>query len=123
MNPPPSAATTADVLYASDLHGHTGLYRELIETAWAIRARALVLGGDLAPHADVATQTRFYTEFLIPWIRKYHAKPGSADIYYIAGNDDWKASLSVIEAARIDRLHSLHGRVFPFLDGTRIAGL
>jgi len=122
MSPPPSS-TTADVLYTSDLHGHTGLYRELIDTAWTIRARALVLGGDLAPHADVSSQTRFYTEFLVPLIREYHAKPGSADIYYIAGNDDWKASLSAIEEARLGRLHDLHGRVLPLLDGARIAGL
>jgi len=120
---PPQSSTTADVLYASDLHGHTGLYRELLEIAWTIRARALVLGGDLAPHADVRSQTRFFTEFLVPLIREYHARPESADIYYIAGNDDWKASLSAIEAARLERVHDLHGRVIPFLDGARIAGL
>ena len=119
----PAQEPSADVLYTSDLHGHTGLYRELIETAWNLRARALILGGDLAPHADVPAQTRFYAEFLVPWIREYHAKPGSADIYYIAGNDDWKASLSALETARLPRLHDVHGRVLPFLDGTRIAGL
>ena len=118
---PPS--TTADVIYASDLHGHTGLYRELLETARDLQVRALVLGGDLAPHADVASQTRFYAEFLVPFLREYHAKPGSADIYYIAGNDDWKAALSALEVARLPRVHDLHGRVLPFLDGSRIAGL
>lgn len=122
MNPPPTSMT-ADVLYASDLHGHPGLYRELIDTAWDLRARALILGGDLAPHADVPSQTRFYAEFLVPFLREYHARPGSADVYYIAGNDDWKASLLALEAAQLPRLHDLHGRVLPFLDGTRIAGL
>ena len=62
--------TTADVLYTSDLHGHTGLYRELIETAWRVRARAVILGGDLAPHADVAAQRKFYAEFFLPMVRE-----------------------------------------------------
>ena len=115
--------TTADVLYASDLHGHTGLYRELIETAWRVRARAVVLGGDLAPHADVAAQRRFYAEFFLPLVREYLAKPGSADLYYVPGNDDWKASLTVLEESGVARLHPLHGRAMPFVPGGWIAGL
>ena len=89
----------ADVLYASDLHGHEGLYLEFFETAWRLRARAAILGGDLAPHADVAAQRKFYSEFFVPMAREYFGKPGAADLYYIAGNDDWKASMSVVEEA------------------------
>jgi Icc-related predicted phosphoesterase len=114
---------TADVLYASDLHGHEGLYLEFFETAWRLRARAAILGGDLAPHADVAAQRRFYSEFVVPLVREYLTKPGAADLYYIAGNDDWKASLSVVEEARIERLRYIHGCAVPFLESTWIAGL
>ena len=111
MSDPRADHTTADVLYASDLHGHQGLYRELTETAWRLRVRAIVLGGDLAPHAEVAAQRRFYAEFLVPLVREYIAKPGSADLFYIPGNDDWKASLSVIP----DRTSwsRVHGGEFP----------
>ncbi len=123
MSDPRAAHVTADVLYTSDLHGHTGLYRELVETAWRLRVRAIILGGDLAPHADVATQRRFFTEFLLPMVREYLAKPGAADLYYIAGNDDWKASFATLEEAAVDRLSHIHGRVVPFLEGTWLAGL
>jgi uncharacterized protein len=115
--------TTADVLYASDLHGHQGLYRELIETAWRLRVRAIILGGDLAPHADVAAQRRFYSEFLLPTIREYLGKPAAADLYYVPGNDDWKASLSILEEAGLERFRDIHGRAVPFLDDSWVAGL
>ena len=118
-----SVHVTADVLYASDLHGQRGLYLDFFEMAWRTRARAAILGGDLAPHSDVTTQRKFYSEFFLPLVREYLSKPGSADLYYIAGNDDWKASLTVVEEAGIDRLCYIHGRSVEFLDGTWIAGL
>jgi Icc-related predicted phosphoesterase len=71
----------------------------------------------------VAAQRKFYTEFFLPLVREYLGKPGAADLYYIAGNDDWKASLSVLEEAGIERLRHIHGRAVPFLDGAWIAGL
>ncbi|HKO21976.1 MAG TPA: hypothetical protein VJX91_04920, partial [Candidatus Eisenbacteria bacterium] len=118
-----SEHTTADVLYASDLHGHTGLYRELLETAWRLRVRAVILGGDLAPHADVAAQRRFYEEVLVPLLRDYRGKPGAAEIFHIPGNDDWKASLTPLLESSLPGMHAIHGRVVPFLDHGFIAGL
>ena len=82
----------ADVLYTSDLHGHEPLYREALEAARQHRVRAIVLGGDLAPHADPPQQATFYRSFLLPLLREYFAEPGSADVAYIFGNDDWKTS-------------------------------
>ncbi len=123
MSDPRSDHTTADVLYASDLHGHTGLYRELFETAWRLRVRALILGGDLAPHTDVATQRRFYEEVLVPLLREYRSKPGAAEIFHIPGNDDWKASLPPLLDAGLGGTHAIHGRVVPFLEYGWVAGL
>jgi len=112
----------ADVLYTSDLHGSEPHYAELFRLARRLEARALILGGDLAPHGDVATQRRFIARVLLPQIRAF-LQEREADLYYIFGNDDWKASLPEIEGAGIERLHHIHGRVVPFLDGTWIAGL
>jgi len=113
----------ADVLYTSDLHGHMGLYREALDVARHYRVRAVVLGGDLAPHADPPQQSKFYRSFLLPLLREYLAEPGSADITYIFGNDDWKTSGEVLAGAGLERLRHAHGQVVPFLDGTHIAGL
>jgi Icc-related predicted phosphoesterase len=118
-----SSRPEADVLYTSDLHGHPGLYREALDVARHYRVRAIVLGGDLAPHADPPQQEKFYRSFLLPLLRDYLAEAGSADITYIFGNDDWKTSGELLEAAGLDRLRDAHLRVLPFLDGTHIAGL
>jgi uncharacterized protein len=113
----------ADVLFTSDLHGSEPLYRETFTLATRLGARALLLGGDLAPHGDVAGQRRFFRGFFLPAVRRFlDERPGAA-IYFIFGNDDWLASMSEIERAGIARLHHIHGRVVPFLDGAWIAGL
>lgn len=119
MSPRPEA----DVLYTSDLHGHEPLYRETLEVARHYRVRAIVLGGDLAPHADPPVQAKFYRAFLLPLLREYFAEPGSADVTYIFGNDDWKTSGELLAAAGLARLRHAHGQVLPFLDGAYLAGL
>lgn len=112
-----------DVLYTSDLHGSRALFEEAFRLADRLGVRALLLGGDLAPHADVEAQRRFYADFLIPLLRDYRAGAGSADVYYIFGNDDWKASGDLLETSGIERFVHVHGLVIPFLDGTLLAGL
>ncbi|HEX7077268.1 MAG TPA: metallophosphoesterase [Candidatus Eisenbacteria bacterium] len=126
MNPPDrisAADLPPDVLYTSDLHGSRPLYEEALDLARRRRVRALLLGGDLAPHTDVEGQNRFYDDFLIPLLRAYRREDGSADIYYIFGNDDWLASGARFEDCGIERCEHVHGRVVPFLGGTFLAGL
>ena len=118
-----STRPEADVLYTSDLHGHEPLYREALDVARHYRVRAIILGGDLAPHADPPEQAKFYRSFLLPLFREYFAEPGSADVTYIFGNDDWKTSGDLLLTAGLERLHDAHGRILPFLDGTHLAGL
>ena len=119
MSPRPEA----DVLFAADLHGHEPLYREALEVARHYRVRAIVLGGDLAPHAEPPQQTKFYRSVLLPLLREYLAEPGSADVTYVLGNDDWKTSGELLIGAGLERLRHAHGQVLPFLDGTHLAGL
>lgn len=113
----------ADVLHASDLHGSESLYREMLEMARRLEVRALLLGGDLAPHGDVATQRSFFRSFFLHRIREFLADRPEVRIYYVFGNDDWAAGLSEIEGTSLDRVQHIHSRVVPFLDGAWIAGL
>jgi len=119
----PAAAPSADVLYTADLHGDRELYRETLALARSLRVRAIVLGGDLAPHATVVEQAAFFHEFLVPLVREYREESASADLFYVMGNDDWSANLRILTRSGIQGFHHLHGAVLPFLGGSWIAGM
>ncbi|HLQ67286.1 MAG TPA: hypothetical protein VK123_08660, partial [Candidatus Limnocylindrales bacterium] len=120
MPPDPS---DPDVLYTSDLHGSRTHYEEAFRLAEALGVRAVVLGGDLSPMGDPATQGSFHESFLVPFLRDFLGRPGAPEVFAILGNVDWRANESLLLDARIPRFHYLHSRVAPFLDGALIAGL
>ena len=113
----------ADILYTADLHGSRELYPETLLLARKLEARAIVIGGDLAPHATVGEQAAFFREFMIPLLREYREEPGAADIFYVLGNDDWSANLKALTGSGIQGFHHVHGVVRPLLGGAWIAGL
>jgi len=111
-----------DVLYTSDLHGSRSHYEEAFRAGAALGVRAVVLGGDLAPMGDPPKQLEFFDTFLIPFLRERLGAPDAPEVHYIFGNGDWRANEACLEEAAIPKLHYLHGRAAPFLDGTWIAG-
>jgi len=113
----------ADVLYTSDLHGNLSLYEEMFALARELAARTIILGGDLAPHAAVRDQRIFFEESLLPLLREYRSEIGSADIFYILGNDDWLANLPLLTEQGIERFHHIHGAVRPLAESVWVAGL
>jgi uncharacterized protein len=123
MSEPAPSESGCDVLYTSDLHGNRTLYEEALGLARKLKARALVLGGDLAPHSEVQAQRDFFADFFIPLIRRYREEPAAAEVYYIFGNDDWRANLPLVTKSGIPGFHYIHGHVRPFLADTWIAGL
>jgi Icc-related predicted phosphoesterase len=119
----PSSGMRADVLYTADLHGSRELYLEAFTLARTLGVRAVILGGDLAPHATVVEQRGFFHEFLIPLLREYRQEAASADLFYIMGNDDWRANLPLLVGAGIERCHHIHCLVRPFQGSFWIAGM
>lgn len=100
-------------VYASDLHGNTRAYDAL----FAMKADAVVLGGDLLPHPRGAgaqlidVQREFVERYLA---KKLQSRP----CFWLFGNDDWGALFPLLEGKGTP----IHGRAVPFLDGTSIAG-
>src|SRR5690242_337214 len=48
---PPRSLPLPDWFFTSDLHGQGALYEQLVALAAARQPRAVLIGGDLAPHA------------------------------------------------------------------------
>lgn len=111
--------------YTSDLHGQGALYEQLVAIVAAHRPRALLLGGDLAPHGTgedgVRRQRVFLQGFFVEFARRVQeADPGLA-LLVLMGNDDWSANMDVLEAHDGALWSVLHGRAVE-VDGVRVAG-
>ncbi len=113
-------------LFTSDLHGQTSLYEQLVAIAAAHHPRAVLIGGDLCPHAggtDGLERQRLFLEgFLVEFARRILEASAGLELLLMMGNDDWAGNDDVL--ARYDgRLwRVLHDRVVA-VDGVSVAGL
>ena len=116
----------SDWFFTSDLHGQGALYEQLVAIAAARRPRAVLIGGDLAPHGagaeGVAHQRVFLEGFLVEFARRLREAASDTDLLLLMGNDDWAANHDCLERYDGDLWRLLHDRVVS-VDGTRVAGL
>src|SRR6185436_15672402 len=82
----------AEWFFTSDLHGSGELYEQVMSLAAARRPRAVILGGDLAPHgtgaAGVGHQRVFLEGFLVEFARRLREAAPGAELLLMMGNDD-----------------------------------
>ena len=116
----------AEWFFTSDLHGHSGLYEQLVALAAQRRARAVILGGDLAPHASGADGVRyqrvFFEGFFVEFARRLRDAAPGAELLVMMGNDDWRDNLGCLERHDGALWRLLHERVLE-VDGAAVAGL
>jgi len=113
-------------LFTSDLHGQTALYEQLVAIAAAHHPRAVLIGGDLCPHAggpDGLERQRLFLEgFLVEFARRIlEASPG-LELLLMMGNDDWAGNDDVLARHDGHLWRALHDRVVA-VDGVSVAGL
>ena len=112
--------------YTSDLHGQGALYEQLLAISAAHRPRAVLIGGDLAPHAGgadgVAHQRVFLEGFLVEFARRLHEAAPECALLLMMGNDDWAANHVCLERHEGALWRVLHDRVAE-VDGVAVAGL
>jgi uncharacterized protein len=113
-------------LFTSDLHGQTALYEQLVATAAAHRPRAVLIGGDLCPHAGgadgIGRQRLFLEGFLVEFARRVREASPGTDLLLMMGNDDWAANEDALARHEGALWRVLHDRVID-VDGVRVAGL
>ncbi len=113
-------------LFTSDLHGSGELYEQVVAQAAARRPAAVLLGGDLAPHATgdagVDRQRVFLEGFLVEFARRLREAVPDVELLLLMGNDDWAANHDVLERHDGELWRSMHARVVT-VDGIAVAGL
>ena len=115
----------ASWLYTSDLHGQGDYYEQVLELAAAEPARAVLIGGDLCPHATggegVRRQRLFLEGLLVEFARRLREAAPGAELLLMMGNDDWRANHDVLDQHDGLLWRVLHERVVE-VDGVRVAG-
>src|SRR3954451_11249035 len=107
-------AANTKCLFVSDLHGSRSRYEKLSAVIDAERPAAILLGGDLFPHALEST---FLETYLIPLFISLRSavKHHYPSVYMILGNDDPRFHEPQIIAAEHDGLWTyLHNRKVSF---------
>jgi Icc-related predicted phosphoesterase len=112
--------------FTSDLHGQSDFYEQALAMAIERRPRALIVGGDLGPHAHgdggVRRQRLFLEGFLLEFARRLREAAPEVTLMLMNGNDDWAGNQDVLEQHDGGLWRALHDRVIE-LDGVRVAGL
>jgi Icc-related predicted phosphoesterase len=111
--------------FTNDLHGQGAFYEQLLAIVAARRPRAVIIGGDLAPHATgvegVRRQRLFLEGLLVEFARRLRDASPTSELLLMMGNDDWAANEDVLERHDGGLWHSLHERVVE-VDGVAVAG-
>ncbi len=113
-------------LFTSDLHGSGELYEQVVSLAASHKPAAVLLGGDLAPHATGAAgvdrQRVFLEGFLVEFARRLREAVPDVELLLLMGNDDWAANHDVLERHDGELWRSMHARVAT-VHGVPVAGL
>ncbi|TMQ67670.1 MAG: hypothetical protein E6K78_04040 [Candidatus Eisenbacteria bacterium] len=114
-----------DWFFTSDLHGQGALYEELMAVSAARRPGAVLIGGDLCPHATgtdgIAHQRLFLEGFLVEFARRLREGSPETQLLLLMGNDDWAANLDCLERYDGSLWRLIHGRAVQ-VGGVRVAG-
>lgn len=115
----------AEWFFTSDLHGQSDFYEQALAEAAAGRPRAVILGGDLCPHAvgqaGLARQALFIDGLLVEFSRRLREAAPGCELLLLMGNDDWAANLPALEKHEGLLWRQLHGRAVE-VDGVRVLG-
>ncbi len=115
-------------LFASDLHGETRLYQQLLELSIASSSELIALGGDLLPSFPpskryeemIPNQRAFIEDFLLPFFRKLLASASVSQIFLIPGN--WDLGYSHLFTNPDERIIDLNQRNYRLKNGYELIG-
>ncbi len=92
------------IVYATDVHGDDNVYEHLLDEAIKKKAKAVIIGGDLAPLValyavnGIEIQRTFFEAYLIPLFENFK-KIHHIEIFLIMGNDDYSINMDLLDKA------------------------
>lgn len=91
------------IVYCSDLHGNEMLYTKLLDFSIKNNIRAIIIGGDICPHAHmplnlaIGYQRGFIKKFLFNYFKRVKEK--NIELFIMMANDDFKINFNLLEEA------------------------
>src|SRR5215470_6719780 len=123
---PCEGARLSQWFFTSDLHGQGALYEQLVAHVAARQPEAVLIGGDLCPHAagpeGVSHQRLFLQGTFVEFARRLKECSAGTALLVLMGNDDWSANMTSLEVHDGQLWHLLHERIVR-VDGFAVAGL
>lgn len=92
------------IVYATDIHGEDEVYNRLLKKAKKLKAKAVIIGGDLNSYLTLMAANgielqRFFLErYLLPLLEKF-VKSNKIDVFIMMGNDDYSINMDLLEKA------------------------
>jgi uncharacterized protein len=119
---------THRIIFTADLHGNEQQYQQLVDYAITLKAKSVIIGGDICPKVFPFLQRDFYIQlqgkFLeerLPFLLS-PLKSAGIGAYLIMGNDDAKANLPILEKYDDELYHIIHSRRLNLTEDFDIVG-
>jgi len=100
--------TMYKIIFCSDLHGNEALYNKLLDLSVKNKIKAIVIGGDICPHAHMGLdlgikyQRDFIENFLFNYFKKIKEK--NIEMFIMMANDDFKVNFDLLKKAEKEGL-------------------
>lgn len=130
-----------NVVYTADVHGNETQYCKLVDYAIRTRAKAVIIGGDIAPksstpskgrieakkkslteHLFIDMQRAFFEERLPELVRPLKEQSPKTKLFLMMGNDDCSVNTDVLNKYDGELYHVIHGKRLPLSDHVDIVG-
>lgn len=101
------------IIFTADIHGNTSQYRKLFSLSERVGAKAVIIGGDIAPKdpysRTIKSQRNYLENVLLPMIREFY-KRTSNKTYILMGNDDFSYNEDLLLNKK-EEFEYIHDRV------------
>lgn len=119
------------ILYTADIHGHSGQYRILFDSAIREGVDIIIVGGDLLPKdrngRTPFLQQQYFSSEMLPLIQRFYddyfmAYGRVCKLYLLLGNDDFRAVIPCMNDNQQQLFQLMYNHNLSIIDDYRLIG-